>query len=89
MAILFSSSKKQGWAGRSYAAGGPREAVVNNGTRWAGSKSGVGASQATRKIGVTVAVTVVCRKGNGPTWHSRQQWSGPWCDSSWEAKARD
>jgi hypothetical protein len=72
-----------------YAEGGPREGVANEATWWAGSKSGAGANQAIRKTGVTVAVTVVCRKGSGPTWHSRQQWSGAWCDSSWEANARD
>src|SRR5271166_2177139 len=72
-----------------YAEGGPREEVANSGAWRTGSKSGAGASQATRKTGVTVAVTVVCRKGSGPTWHSRQQWSGAWCDSSWEASARD
>ena len=75
------------WEG--YAEGGPREEVASNGAWRTGSKSGAGANHATRKIGVTVAATVVCRKGSGPTWHSRQQWSGPWCDSSWEASAKD
>jgi len=67
MAILFSSSKKRMGSGRSYAGGGPREEQANNGTWWIGTKSGAGASQATRKIGVTVAVTVVCRNGRWPT----------------------
>ena len=53
--------------GTSYAAGGPREEMASNSTAWVGSKSGVGASQATRKTGVTAAVAVVCRKGSGPT----------------------
>src|SRR5580658_308151 len=82
-------SKKPMGCGRSYAAGGPREAQANNGDWWTGSKSAAGASQATRMIGATLAATVVCRKGNGPTWHSRQQWSDAWCDSSWQAKAKD
>jgi len=67
MAILFSSFKKRMGSGRSYAAGGPREEQANNGTWWIGSKSAAGTSQATRKIGVTAAVTVVCRNGSGPT----------------------
>jgi hypothetical protein len=54
-------------SGMSYAAGGPREEQANNGAWRIGSKSGAGASQATRKVGVTVAVTVVCKKGSGPT----------------------
>jgi hypothetical protein len=54
-------------SGRSYAAGGPREELANNSAAWAGSKSGVGASHATRKTGVTEAVTVACKKGSGPT----------------------
>ena len=54
-------------SGRSYAAGGPLEKLASNSTWWAGSKSGVGASQATKKTGVTEADTVVWRKGSGPT----------------------
>jgi hypothetical protein len=68
MAKLFSSFKKTRMdSGRSYAAGGPREELAKNSTWWEGSKSGMGASQATKKTGVTEAVTVVCRKGSGPT----------------------
>jgi hypothetical protein len=78
MAILFSSFKNMVPRrvpapdlridqGRSYAAGGPREEMADSSTWWAGSKSGAGASQTTRKTGVTVAVTVVRRKGSGPT----------------------
>jgi len=67
MAILFSSFRKRLGSGSSYAAGGPREEQANNGAWQVGSKSGAGASQATRKIGVTVALTVVCRNGSGPT----------------------
>ena len=47
--------------------GGPRDEIVNDGAWWVGSESRVGASQATVKTGVTVAVTVVCRKSSGPT----------------------
>ena len=89
MAIHFSFFENWVDSGRDYAEGGPREEVASNGAWRTGSKSGAGASQATRNTGVTVAITVVCRKGSGPTWHSRQQWSVAWCDSSWEASARD
>jgi len=41
--------------------------MVSGGAERIGSKSADGASQTTRKTGVIVAVTVVCRKGSGPT----------------------
>jgi hypothetical protein len=89
MAILFSSLINTDGRWESYAAGGPREELANNSAKCVSPKSGAGVSHTTSKTGVTVAVTILCRKGSGPTWHSRQQWSGTWCDSSWEANARD
>jgi hypothetical protein len=68
MAILFSSffeTRTDG--GGSYAAGGPREELANKSGEWTRSKSGLGASQATRKTGVTMAVTALGRQGSGPT----------------------